>query len=251
MRRCRPQADPDRSRSHRAGKCRPRRGVAAAGARARHSGTSPSATVFARRDASSKAGGGRRSMRRLSSGGSASSADWKPATTSRSHRATMERCCGVSTRRARRPDWMRSGCCRRACARRRPLDAPGGIRLGASFTLDPHRACLGLAAAARSRGGTFFERSRVSKVRAGAKQVEIVVDGGLVRAANRHRVHRHRHERVQAAAASLQTARAVLRDDRAGAGGDSEAARCVRTSRSATRHRRDIRFAGRATVGCS
>jgi len=62
------------------------------------------------------------------------------------------------------------------------IDAPGGIRLGASFTLDPHRACLGLAAAAKSRGGTLFERSRVSKVRAGARQVEIVIDGGVVRA---------------------------------------------------------------------
>jgi len=74
--------------------------------------------------------------------------------------------------------WVLPATVRKATA----LDAPGGIRLDASFTLDPHRACLGLAAAARSRGGTFFERSRVSKVRAGAKQVEIVVDGGLVRA---------------------------------------------------------------------
>ena len=56
------------------------------------------------------------------------------------------------------------------------------MRLGACFTLDPYRACLGLAAAAKSRGGTFFERSRVTKVRAGAKQVDITLEGGLVRA---------------------------------------------------------------------
>ncbi len=62
------------------------------------------------------------------------------------------------------------------------LEAAGGMRLGASFTLDPYRACLGIAAAAKSRGTTFFERSRVTKVRATAKQVEVTVDRGLVRA---------------------------------------------------------------------
>jgi glycine/D-amino acid oxidase-like deaminating enzyme len=62
------------------------------------------------------------------------------------------------------------------------LESAGGIRFGGCFTLDPYRACLGLAAAAKSRGGTLFERSRVTKVRAGAKQVEIALDGGLVRA---------------------------------------------------------------------
>ena len=62
------------------------------------------------------------------------------------------------------------------------LDAAGALRLGGSFTLDPYRACLGLASAAKSRGGTFFERSVVKKVRVGRKDVEIVVDGGLVRA---------------------------------------------------------------------
>ena len=40
------------------------------------------------------------------------------------------------------------------------LEASGAVRLDACFTLDPHRACLGLAAAAKSRGATFFERSR-------------------------------------------------------------------------------------------
>jgi glycine/D-amino acid oxidase-like deaminating enzyme len=64
------------------------------------------------------------------------------------------------------------------------LEASGGLRISACFTLDPHRACLGLAAAARSRGGTFFERSRVRKVRAGAKRVELEVDGGVVSAAS-------------------------------------------------------------------
>jgi glycine/D-amino acid oxidase-like deaminating enzyme len=62
------------------------------------------------------------------------------------------------------------------------LEAAGGMRLGASFTLDPYRACLGLAAAAKSRGGTFFEKSRVTKVRAGAKHVEVALESGLVHA---------------------------------------------------------------------
>jgi glycine/D-amino acid oxidase-like deaminating enzyme len=62
------------------------------------------------------------------------------------------------------------------------LEAEGAMKLTGGFTLDPYRATLGLASAAAKRGGTFFERSRVSKVRARGKQVEITVDGGLVRA---------------------------------------------------------------------
>jgi glycine/D-amino acid oxidase-like deaminating enzyme len=74
--------------------------------------------------------------------------------------------------------WMTPAAVRKATT----LEAPAGLKTGASFTLDPYRACLGLAAAAKSRGGTFFERSRVTKVRAGARQVEIALEGGLVRA---------------------------------------------------------------------
>ena len=74
--------------------------------------------------------------------------------------------------------WLSSAIVRKVTT----LEASGGMRLGACFRLDPHRVCLGLAAAAKSRGGTFFERSRVTKVRAGAKQVEITVEGGLVQA---------------------------------------------------------------------
>ena len=62
------------------------------------------------------------------------------------------------------------------------LDAAGGIKLGSGFTLDPYRACLGLAAAAASRGGILFERSAVKKVRVGRKQVDVMVDGGVVHA---------------------------------------------------------------------
>jgi glycine/D-amino acid oxidase-like deaminating enzyme len=74
--------------------------------------------------------------------------------------------------------WMTSVMVRKATA----LEVQDGLRTGACFSLDPYRACLGLAAAARSRGTILFERSRATKVRAGAKHVEIVLDGGLVRA---------------------------------------------------------------------
>ena len=62
------------------------------------------------------------------------------------------------------------------------LDADGAMKVGAGVSFDPYRACLGLASAARSRRATFFERSPVKKIRVGRKQVEVVVDGGLVRA---------------------------------------------------------------------
>jgi len=70
--------------------------------------------------------------------------------------------------------WSTPALVRKAAA----LEADGGLRLSGSFTLDPYRACLGLASAAAKRGGILHERSRVSKVRAGSKQVEIAVDGG-------------------------------------------------------------------------
>ena len=62
------------------------------------------------------------------------------------------------------------------------LDAVGGIKPGSGFTLDPYRATVGLAGAARSRGGTLFERSVVKKVHVGRKQVDVIVDGGVVHA---------------------------------------------------------------------
>src|SRR5262245_10367322 len=41
------------------------------------------------------------------------------------------------------------------------IDAVGAIRPGSGFSLDPFRATLGLAAAARKRGGILFERTAV------------------------------------------------------------------------------------------
>jgi glycine/D-amino acid oxidase-like deaminating enzyme len=74
--------------------------------------------------------------------------------------------------------WMTSQSARSSLA----LDAAGAIKLGAGFSVDPYRACLGLASAAKSRGATLFERSPVTKVTFGRKGVEVTVHGGVVRA---------------------------------------------------------------------
>jgi glycine/D-amino acid oxidase-like deaminating enzyme len=63
-----------------------------------------------------------------------------------------------------------------------PLDVPAAMRARDGFLLDPYRACLGLTAAAVKRGAIFFEQTRAKKVRVGRKHVEIVVDGGLIKA---------------------------------------------------------------------
>jgi glycine/D-amino acid oxidase-like deaminating enzyme len=62
------------------------------------------------------------------------------------------------------------------------LETSAAMKLGAGFTLDPYRACLGLAAAAKSRGGILFESSRVKKVQVGMKQADVLLDTGVVHA---------------------------------------------------------------------
>ena len=74
--------------------------------------------------------------------------------------------------------WMTPQSSRKSLA----LDIVGGIKLGSGVSFDPYRACLGLASAAKSRGATFFERSPVKKVRVGRKQVDVIVDGGVIQA---------------------------------------------------------------------
>jgi glycine/D-amino acid oxidase-like deaminating enzyme len=61
-------------------------------------------------------------------------------------------------------------------------ESPGAIRMRDAFTLDPYRACLGLAGAATLRGVVIAERSRVKKVKVARKHVDVLVDGGEVRA---------------------------------------------------------------------
>jgi len=69
----------------------------------------------------------------------------------------------------------------RAVAGEAGLAAGGAIRTKGDV-LDPYRTCLGLAAAAASRGATLHERTRVQRIRAGRKDVQIVTEGGSISA---------------------------------------------------------------------
>ena len=69
----------------------------------------------------------------------------------------------------------------RALAAEAGLTAGGAIRTKGDV-LDPYRACIGLAAAAASRGATIYERTHVRRIRAGRKAVQIVTDGGSIAA---------------------------------------------------------------------
>jgi glycine/D-amino acid oxidase-like deaminating enzyme len=66
-------------------------------------------------------------------------------------------------------------------SREAAIESGGAIRTRGA-KLDPYRACLGLAAAAAQRGAVIHEHSRVIRVRAGKKQVEVRTDGGVVKA---------------------------------------------------------------------
>jgi glycine/D-amino acid oxidase-like deaminating enzyme len=62
------------------------------------------------------------------------------------------------------------------------LEAPGATGAGVAFSVDPYRVCLGLAAAAVSRGGLIFERSRVKQVRWERRHAQVMTDRGTIRA---------------------------------------------------------------------
>jgi len=62
------------------------------------------------------------------------------------------------------------------------LTGIGAIRSSGDGYVDPYRATLGLAAEAARRRALVYERTPVSRVRPGRKGVEIVTDGGVVRA---------------------------------------------------------------------
>jgi glycine/D-amino acid oxidase-like deaminating enzyme len=68
-----------------------------------------------------------------------------------------------------------------AVTREAAIESGGAIRTR-GFSLDPYRACLGLASASAARGVVFFERSEVRRIRAGRKQVELKTATGTVRA---------------------------------------------------------------------
>ena len=66
-------------------------------------------------------------------------------------------------------------------ARETAILSAGAIRTRGAV-LDPYRACIGLAAAATSRGAQIFEKSAVRRIRASRKHVDVVTEGGTVRA---------------------------------------------------------------------
>jgi len=65
---------------------------------------------------------------------------------------------------------------------RTKLDLDGGIRTRDGSTLDPYRACLGLATAAARRGAAYFEQSPVTKVRFTRKHADVITAHGTIRA---------------------------------------------------------------------
>lgn len=62
------------------------------------------------------------------------------------------------------------------------ISSSGAVRASGSATIDPYRACLGLAAAAAARGARLFERSPVRSIKFGRKAVDIQAMHGTIRA---------------------------------------------------------------------
>ena len=62
------------------------------------------------------------------------------------------------------------------------LSVAGGIRVSGGFTVDPYRACLGLATAGARRGAAYFEQSPVTKVRFTRKEADVITARGTIRA---------------------------------------------------------------------
>jgi len=62
------------------------------------------------------------------------------------------------------------------------IQGTGAIRSAGDSYVDPYRAALGLAAEAAKRRALIFERTSVTRVRTDRRGVELVTDGGVVRA---------------------------------------------------------------------
>jgi glycine/D-amino acid oxidase-like deaminating enzyme len=69
----------------------------------------------------------------------------------------------------------------RAVSAETQITAGGAIRTKGD-AIDPYRACLGLAAAAASRGARIHERTRARRIRAGRKAVQIETESGSITA---------------------------------------------------------------------
>jgi glycine/D-amino acid oxidase-like deaminating enzyme len=62
------------------------------------------------------------------------------------------------------------------------LETTGGIRSAGDGYVDPYRVAIGLAASAAGRKAAIFERTPITRVRSRSRGVELLVDGGLVKA---------------------------------------------------------------------
>jgi glycine/D-amino acid oxidase-like deaminating enzyme len=71
----------------------------------------------------------------------------------------------------------------KALAREAAVDlGVAAVKIRDGAALDPYRATIGLAAAARARGARLFERSEALKIRAGRKNVEVKTAKGSIAA---------------------------------------------------------------------
>ncbi len=61
------------------------------------------------------------------------------------------------------------------------LDAAAALRANNSATLDPYRACVGLARAAEERGAALFERSAVRRIGFNRKVADVFTTSGSIR----------------------------------------------------------------------
>jgi glycine/D-amino acid oxidase-like deaminating enzyme len=61
------------------------------------------------------------------------------------------------------------------------VECSGGIRTH-GLVFDPYRVCIGLAAAAASRGAQIFERSAVTRIRPSRRSVEVTTSSGTISA---------------------------------------------------------------------
>ena len=70
----------------------------------------------------------------------------------------------------------------RAASAEAGIPSLAGLRVRETSTLDPYRACVGLAAAAAEKGALLYERSPVKRITFTRKYVDVIGAGGPIRA---------------------------------------------------------------------
>jgi glycine/D-amino acid oxidase-like deaminating enzyme len=69
----------------------------------------------------------------------------------------------------------------RAASPQAGMPVQGALRVRDGGTLDPYRACIGIAAAASARGAEIFEKSVVKQVKFTRKHADVISAGGSIR----------------------------------------------------------------------